>query len=643
MEAASTKIRYLDGPRLRRGLIAGARRVREHHKHLNDINVFPVPDGDTGSNMAGTMDSIAEASEANTDKDIGQLTDAVAQSALVGARGNSGAILAQFFCGLSESLKGVKRIDPKEFADAAAHAAERAQGAMSQPKDGTILSVIRDWAEHLKENSYRYDDFLQMLKDSKERAHTSLLGTKEKLAALKNANVVDAGGQGFVYLLEGIIDFTERGKIRALALRNKISPEAGKIDALENEFTAQHAAAHAELEELTFPYCTEALISGTGLDAELFRTLLSEIGDSVVVAGGDNLMRLHVHTDRPSAVFDLALQHGQLRHGKVENMAEQHARLQAEKATRSALTEVEAQPLIVKDTPVEAASTKQLVSIVTDTTCDLPPDFIEEMGITMVHLRSTIDDQEYVDKRDISAEEFNQRLQSAKTYSSSQAPPGEFLEAFQSALQKSDQVLSIHLMEIYSGTLQAAQAMSRHPAVEGLVHTLNSKSLTGGLGLIVAQAARRARAGMSLPDIVALAQKDIANTRVFVAMHSLDFPVRGGRMSKGMGLLANAFQLKPVLEFASRHEGRVDVVAKPIGRVRCEARTLEMAAEQAASMRNVRFAITHVAAEETALRFAEAIQKRFGSPPEFILPAAASVGIHSGPGACAINMIGETD
>lgn len=599
MSKMTNKIKYLDGVRFKRGVQAAAARLIERHDHLNAINVFPVPDGDTGSNMAGTMRSIVTSTGTAIDQSISRMSKVVAESALMGARGNSGVILAQFLCGFSEGVKGLKRISPKDFAKAASLAAERARESIANPKEGTILSVIHDWADHLHQNRNSYTDFHHLLRDSIERARTSLNETREKLAALRAADVVDAGGQGFVYLLEGILEFTERGTLTS----QETSPSA----------EAGAAQEKVSIEELTFGYCTECLLSGQDIDRETLRARLGSMGDSLVVAGTSTLVRVHIHTDEPDAVFAIAAEYGEVGHRKIEDMLRQHRDL--------------------------LGLTSQPTGIVTDSTCDLPRDLLDEYSISTVPLRLFLDDEEYADKVDISAEEFNRRLPDSKSARTSQPAPADFRDAYAKQLARHREVVSLHVMAKYSGTCQSAQAVGR--AFEDRVHVLDTRTLSCGLGLVVLEAAKRARQGMSAEEIRQLAVRDTDNVRVFVSMDTLDFAVRGGRMSRGTGAIASLLHIKPVVEFAARNDGRVDVVAKAIGVRRSEDRLLKLLQEHAVGMENLRFAISHVGAPETAQRYVEQLQRIFGVAPEYIMPASAVLGTHSGPGACAVAMLGD--
>ncbi len=201
-------VAYLDGSRLSRAVIAGARFVAERAEPLNKINVFPVPDGDTGTNLASTLQKIASGIARVRQRHVREMSRALAEEAVAAARGNSGAIMAQFFCGFSEALPDVPRASTRDFAAAVVGArAESAYAAIARPVEGTILTVLRDWASAVRRRADGDADFARLLPESLREAKKSLENTPNQMKALKKAGVVDAGAQGFVYLLEGIVRY----------------------------------------------------------------------------------------------------------------------------------------------------------------------------------------------------------------------------------------------------------------------------------------------------------------------------------------------------------------------------------------------------------------------------------------------------
>lgn len=597
MSSANTvKIDYVDGVRFRRGIVAAASKLIANSPHLDAINVFPVPDGDTGANMAGTMRSIVSSTGKSVERSIEKMTALIAESALDGAKGNSGAILAQFLCGFAEGVKDMPKLSPADFAKAASTAAKRSCEAISDPKDGTILSVIHDWAAHLHANGESYRDFHHLLSDSLEYARNSVKCTTEKMAVLKAAGVVDAGAQGFVYLLEGIVDLLENGKIEKSFL-----PDA------RNSKSFANVQGKVAVEALDFRFCTEFLIKGQDIDRNAIRDAICEMGDSLIVAGTSGSVKIHIHTNDPDAVENIVHDYGEVVKRKVDDMLVQHKRLLADDRT---------------------------VGILTDSTCDLPDEVLEEFDIRVVPMRLSIDDSEYIDRVTLSSSEFYKLLPSAKRALSSQPTPGDMKRAYAKASSDYEDVVSLHVAKVLSGTFQNALAVS---SPFNNVSPIDSKMLTIGLGLPVLEAARAARSGATAAEVRRVADRAVANVKIFVTIDCLDYAVRGGRLSKGQGMIAKALNIKPILQFAG--EGQPKVVAKSFGVKRQENALIKLVKDNAYGRGNFRYAISHADTPETAEKFRRILKAEFNVDPEFVVEASPVLGLHSGPGACAVAFI----
>ena len=274
---ATAGIAYLDGQRLARGLLAGIARVAADAEHLNRINVFPVPDGDTGTNLAVMLGSVRAALLRQRERHAGKQLEIVADAALDGARGNSGAILAQFFHGVCDASQDQRLLTTRRFAAAVERGARYAQDALSEPREGTILTVVRDFAAELaQQTAAGSQDFVALLEAGLARAQRSLAATTQQLEALRKAGVVDAGAQGFVDLLQGITEFIRHGSLHAngedtapLSADAQHTQEASFFDAGDN-------SGHR--------WCIECLVTGE-LDRRRLRGALAGIGSSLVIAG----------------------------------------------------------------------------------------------------------------------------------------------------------------------------------------------------------------------------------------------------------------------------------------------------------------------------------------------------------------------
>lgn len=597
MENISTyRIRYLDGVRFKRVVVAAADRLIENSPHLDSINVFPVPDGDTGANMAGTMKNIVRGTGDSLDRSIEKMSAIIAESALDGARGNSGAILAQFLCGFAEGVKDLRRVSTVDFANAATLAAKRSAEAISDPREGTILSVIKEWSAHLADNCKHYNDFPELLYDSLDYARTSVKSTTDKLADLKAAGVVDAGALGFVYLLEGIVDFLENGKI-----------VKDTVDFGEKDEGIGAAQARVAVDSLEYRYCTEYLIKGESIDRNAVRDAVSGLGDSLIVAGLPGCVKVHIHTNEPDTVGELLSTYGRIDKKKVDDMLVQHKRILAD---------------------------HRKVGVVSDSTCDIPASLLEKYDIRIAPLRLSIDGEEYVDQVNITPGEFYEKLVKSEKALTSQPVPGDMKRVYKSVCADYESTVAVHLASVLSGTFRAAQTASS--AFEN-VEVIDGNKLTVALGLPVLEAAKAAQKGLSAPEVARAAKRAVENVSIFVTLDTLDYAVKGGRVSKGQGVVAKLLNIKPILTFD--HNGKPATVAKAFGLARQERALIKQVREKVYGRANLRFAIAHAAAPDTAARFADILKKEFGAEPDFISEASPVLGLHSGPGACAVAVL----
>jgi DAK2 domain fusion protein YloV len=590
------KILYIDGVRLKRGIIAGARRVIQMQDNLNRINVFPVPDNDTGTNMALTMQSIAEGAINCRDQSISGMSQCLADSALMGARGNSGAILAQFFHGLAESFKGQLKVTAQHFGEAADRAKQYAYEAISEPIEGTILTVIHDWAESIKSHCQKNHDFLDLLSNGLKEARRSLKQTPKKLKLLSKAGVVDAGAQGFVHMLEGIFHFMETGRIERI------------VGIGDNEKVKQAEVKKAP-EKITYQYCTECMVEGDMIDRRKLKSELIAEGDSLIVAGSSEKIRIHVHTDEPETVFEIAEKYGRVSKTKAEDMRKQHVEAYGDQR-------------------------KSKIALITDSSCDLTPEFVIRHNIQMVPIQISFGHDEYIDKITITPKEFYRMLQGTEhPPKTSQPSPGDFMRTYKEIWGHYETAISIHLSGALSGTLQAAQKAAT-TCKDGKIHVMDSRNASVALGLIVAEAARAIEEGYDLEEVVARTERAIKNARFFVSVATMEFLIRGGRVSRSRGILAKVLNLKPVLAIDA--DGKIQVAAKTFGGKAAMKRTMQLVCREAMGKRNLKFAVGHANAPETAQWYVDQIKKQFEVREVMTVNVSPALGAHAGPGAAGV-------
>ncbi len=344
----------VDGKTLSLMMISGANNLYNHRDEVNELNVFPVPDGDTGTNMSLTAGALADELSLNTTDNVSEAADKMAFAALRGARGNSGVILSQIFRGMSKSLKGMPECTPEQLADAFYAGAENAYKAVMKPTEGTILTVARVSAEGAVSAAKNGADLVGILENGAKEGKSALDNTPNLLPALKEAGVVDAGGRGWLYVFEGALEYVKSGEVV------KTSEEAPRPVRKLNV-----AAQVSEKKDIKFQYCTEFIIKrfSSDSDVDLFRSKLSPRGDCMLVIDDDDIIKVHIHTNHPGYVLERAVELGELMDVKIDNMKLQH---------NSILENKEEEPKKAENENVDeygfiaVSSGKGLTSILTD-------------------------------------------------------------------------------------------------------------------------------------------------------------------------------------------------------------------------------------------------------------------------------------
>ncbi len=598
------KILYLDGTRLYRAIVAGIRQVISMQDYLNNINVFPVPDRDTGTNMALTLNAILESTYAFHDANIHALLDNVANAALNGARGNSGAILAQFFQGLSEGAKTVEEhMSTKNFVAAIATAVNFAHKALSQPKEGTILTILRDFSDEITHQQLANNelDFVTLLSRGIERAEKSLAHTEVQLKELKKAGVVDAGAQGFVEFLNGIYQFVLTGSIKQLQ-----ENLADIVIAIPTEEIPH------EIDE-RFRFCTECLINKDGdrdIDHDELRQLLDERGNSLIVAGSSYKTKIHIHTNDPNAVFTICRQYGAVSGEKADDMIRQQKSYVAR---------------------------NNMVAILTDSAADVPAEILAQANIHVVPIPITFGKHTYLDKVSITAEEFHQLLKNKSTYPTTSQPSfGDFHRQYQYLASHFDAIIALHVPRNLSGTLTASEKAAEKIDKETKITVVDTFNMAAGHGLVVMYAAEASLAGHSHDKIVSMLADIIPKTEFYAATPNLDALARSGRVPLKLKSILDFLRITPVAMI--NLEGKIKIARIFFGRKNLSNKLFHFIGKKINPEKKYRMIVSHTdllnEAEKLAARMKEAYANQIDQL--YILPCCASLAVHSGPDALGI-------
>lgn len=585
------------GPALRRALIAGARRVIAQREMLNKINVFPVPDGDTGSNLAFTLGGVLAGALSRRTQGAGDLLRRVGEDAVDGARGNSGAILAQFFTGLAEAVGHARALEPETLARAVRAGADSARQALSEPREGTILSVIAAFAEALEQRSH--GDLGGWFRAALEHSQRALANTPNQLPVLAKAGVVDAGAQGFVDLLEGIHDFIASGAVDSVGVADDLP---GDLEAAE---------AHGELADADpeHRWCSECLLVGEGLDRAGLRAAMGELGSScVVIAGSKTRLRLHAHVADPSAMFETAARFGRVEGTKADDM---HAQ-------------------------ARTAAGSIAVAVITDSAADLPAEVMQRLNIHMVPARVNFGDQDYLDKVGLSTAEFYRKLRTEVVLPrTSQPPPGDFRRQFEFLLSHHRTLVYVGLSRAISGTLQSAEtaALRGHPDRS---HVFDTGNASGGEGLLAMRAGEMAAQGADAPAILAELARLKPVTRTWAVARDIRHAVRGGRIPAWARPVVEWLGLTPIAAVAAN--GRMGMAGALFGKSNVPERFATYVARRVDRSQAWRLVVGHCDAQADGEALLAALRTRITVREGWLVETGSAVGAHAGPGALVVSL-----
>ena len=590
-------IAYLDGPRLARSLFAAADWVAAGRDEINRINVFPVPDGDTGTNFSLTLRAVADALRALGDASLPETANTAARAAVLGARGNSGMMLAHFLMGFAEAIGDRHHASTTDIATALRRGADRLYESLDDPREGTILTVAREAAAAAERAAADCEDISEFMSRLLAEAEQALARTPELMTVLKEAGVVDAGGKGFVRMIEGVVRFIEGDPILPAAA------EVGPPITIP-------AALIGVAGERDFQYCTEVLVRGAQLPpANEVRAAMHNFGGSVQVAVMSDVLKVHVHTDTPEAVFSYAARWGRIETTKAEDMRAQHRKL--------------------------SHDTRRPVAVVVDSSADLADAILDRHHIAIVPLQVVFGNETFRDRVELRPDEFYRRLRIAKDLpTTSQPAPAEFVRVFRDALQEADEVVAVVLAGALSGTHQAGVAAVKAAGLSNVI-VVDSASVSLGAGMLALRAAELAESGWRSPDIATELERLKGQSGALITVDQYDNLLRSGRVTRGKAWVASLLDVKPILSLDSA--GRVVPVDRVRGRDNVAPRVLSLLERRLTPRpKAVRFGIAHADAPDVAERVRRALVAAYRPRDCFVSMATGVLGTHVGEGAWGV-------
>lgn len=589
-------MQYLDGIRLKRAIRAGYLRLYSRRELLNAINVFPVADGDTGTNMALTLQAAVAGAYSCKTNSLRDVADSIALHSLRGARGNSGVILSQYFKGIAEFIGKRERLHIPDIAGVFSAGAESAYRAMSEPREGTILTVLREIGEHLHQAREKFKNIHTLLDSAMERGKRSVSETREKLKVLADAGVVDAGAQGFMHFMEGINNFIKTGEL------------SKEIDST----TDIKELPRVVEEHSRFRYCSEFLVKGSSFDIPELKNRLRDLGDSVIVAstgaGEIEYLRIHIHTDNPQKIKGLAKSVGTIENEKIDDMKSQNRLMRLWRAGMK-------------------RDITKTVRIVTDSTCDLPKEVADFYDIEIVPLNIIFGADLYKDGVDINRKDFYKMLTESEDFpKTSQPSPEDFSNAYKKVFARGDaeSIISLHLSASLSGTYNSALNASEEYG--GKVTLIDSRTVSLGLGIMAIAAAEMARDGISPEKITAKLDEMKKSQKLFFTLETVDYLIKGGRVGKARGFLGKILSLKPILTL-------VDGEVRPLSKARSREKIIEkILSILPRDLSEGRLAVAHAADPSKVDLIMNALKGRCDLNKILTGEIGPTVGAHCGPG-----------
>jgi DegV family protein with EDD domain len=506
-------------------------------------------------------------------------------------------MLAHFLLGFSESLGDRASARAADVAAALRAGSDRLYGSLDDPREGTILTVAREAAAAAERAAADSPDIVEFMRRLLEEGEAALARTPQLMAALREAGVVDAGGKGFVRMLEGVVRYIEGDPILAVG---ESGAEAAFVPAALVEVAA----------ERDFQFCTEVLIRGEQLPpANEVRSAMHTFGGSVVVAAAGDILKIHVHTDSPEAVFSYAARWGRVETTKADDMRAQHRRL--------------------------AHPERRPVAIVADSSADLPDPVLDRHRIALVPLQVVFGDETFRDRVELKPEEFYRRLRGARDLpTTSQPAPADFVRVFRDARAEADAVVAVLLSAGLSGTFASAQAAVRAGGVSA-VHLVDSRSASLGLGMLALRGAELAESGWTGAAIAEELERLRGQSGMLLTVDRYDNLLRSGRVSRGKAWLGGMLDVKPILSLDAA--GRVIPVDRVRGRDQVVPRVLALLERRLTPRPKViRFGVAHAEAPEMAERVRNALVAAYRPRDCFVTLATGVLATHVGPGAWAV-------
>lgn len=586
------QLSHLNPNLLHQAIIRGCQSVVSVREQLNAINIFPVADSDTGDNLASTATAIITNSYIKPC--FTKTLQSVAEASLLGARGNSGIIFSQFFNGLALDHHNKKTMDIREFSATLINVAVSVRRSIASPVDGTMLTMIEDFANTSSALSKHTTCFNQLMNKLLPILKATLESTKNRIPILKEANVVDAGAFGFYFFVDGFASSLSGSRL----IDNHYSKNV--IYQIEHKPTM--------LETLPLHrYCTEVILKADLIDKTRLAKVLEKQGDCLVMTGHERTCRLHIHTNNPSDFFSILMEHGTLEYPKVDDMLRQF------QAAHEPMNDI---------------------ALVTDSSADIPEAIRDEYQVHLIPLNIRIDEHHLLDRYCFEPSSFYQNLNALKKHPKTSLPSPIVIEEKLSFLSLHyKHVLVISIAKSMSGTFDAMTlAAQKYPNVK----IIDSRTNSGAHGLLIQYAGELISEGLPFQSVIKYIEKAISETSIFVMVNDLEAMIRSGRIPKFAGRIGQLSGIKPIISVDKT--GKASYVATATNQDHALSKIITVAQklQSIPGKKLERYCIVHAGVDEKALDFAKRTTEAFQKPPTYIENVSPAIGLHAGYGCIAL-------
>jgi DegV family protein with EDD domain len=508
--------------------------------------------------------------------------------------------MAQFFQGLSDSAGDLTRFTTTTFGRAIRTGSDYAHDALTDPKEGTILSVIATFAGSIETQVKKspHSDFAAMFTAALPELEQALADTTGQLEVLRKAGVVDAGARGFVDLVRGMSEFVVHGKIAEKPDLSDLLPDNDMPMAAGSD------------EEYAYRYCTECIVTAQEIDRRKLREALASLGHSLVLAGSKRKARIHVHVNDAQAVFDIGRRFGTVSGEKADDLhRQQHSSHQS----------------------------RRDFAVITDSAADIADSDMERLDIHLVPCRVQFGDRGYLDKVSITTEEFYEQLANNPHHpTTSQPAPGDFRRQFQYLASHFRDVISINLTAAASGAYAAACSAADRTDAPGKIHVIDSLNATLGQGLLAIFAAECGKAGSSAQTTIAAVKNLIPKTHTYGVLSNLDYAVRGGRIPRWVKVLADSLRVTPIIR--TTPEGKIKLSACIFGRRNITARFARHIARKIRNEGQMLVAIGHAICPDRAAKLKRILVDETSNIERVSMAElGTALGVHGGPGTLVVS------